>query len=161
MEKRLAVQNVLVTWVKIHRVQLHLMQNKISKLRYLLYHTNMVSKVITILYLLFLPPANVVCEGYIFTGVCDSVKRGGAWLLRGGGRRAWLLPGGAYVVAWAGGGHAWFLPGGGHAWFFPGGGVRRIRRDTVNERAVRILLECILVDTRISELLQGARSACA
>ena len=28
---------------------------------------------------------------------------------------------------------------------FPGGGVRRIRRDTVNERAVRILLECILV----------------
>ena len=28
---------------------------------------------------------------------------------------------------------------------FPGGGMRRIRRDTVNERAVRILLECILV----------------
>ena len=26
-----------------------------------------------------------------------------------------------------------------------GGGVHRIRRDTVNERAVRILLECILV----------------
>ena len=25
------------------------------------------------------------------------------------------------------------------------GGVHRIRRDTVNERAVRILLECILV----------------
>ena len=24
-----------------------------------------------------LPPANVVCEGYIFTGVCDSVNRGG------------------------------------------------------------------------------------
>ena len=52
---------------------------------------------------------------------------------------------GACVVA---GGHAW-LPGG-HAWL-PGGmrgcrgGVRRIRRDTVNERAVRILLECILV----------------
>ena len=32
----------------------------------------------------------------------------------------------------------------GHAWLL-GGGVRRIRRDTVNERAVRILLECILV----------------
>ena len=32
----------------------------------------------------------------------------------------------------------------GHAWFFLGG-VRRLRRDTVNERAVRILLECILV----------------
>ena len=26
-----------------------------------------------------------------------------------------------------------------------GGGVRGIRQDTVNERAVRILLECILV----------------
>ena len=25
------------------------------------------------------------------------------------------------------------------------GGLRRIRQDTVNERAVRILLECILV----------------
>ena len=33
---------------------------------------------------------------------------------------------------------------GGHVWFFPGD-VHRIRRDTVNERAVRILLECILV----------------
>ena len=32
---------------------------------------------------------------------------------------------------------------GGHAWLR--GGVRRIRQDTVNERAVRILLECILV----------------
>ena len=30
-----------------------------------------------------------------------------------------------------------------HAWLW--GGVYRIRRDTVNERAVRILLECILV----------------
>ena len=38
-------------------------------------------------------------------------------------------------------------PGGGVGvrGFFRGGGVRRIRRDTVNERAVRILLECILV----------------
>ena len=32
---------------------------------------------------------------------------------------------------------------GGHAWLQ--GGMHRIRRDTVNERAVRILLECILV----------------
>ena len=80
--------------------------------------------------------------------------------------------GGGCVVAWgacmvAPGGHAWFLVGGMHvffggacmvfsggcAWFFSGetcvvfsgGGMRRIRRDTVNERAVRILLECILV----------------
>ena len=81
---------------------------------------------------------------------------------RGG---VWLLPGGAFMVAprgtvcgCSGGGHAWFFPGGmrgfsqGHAWFFLGGmhgfcqgGVHRIRRDTVNEQAVRILLECILV----------------
>ena len=28
----------------------------------------------------FLPPANVVCEGYVFTHVCHSVHRGGhAW----------------------------------------------------------------------------------
>ena len=32
---------------------------------------------------------------------------------------------------------------GGHAWLQ--GGVHRIRPDTVNERAVHILLECILV----------------
>ena len=36
-------------------------------------------------------------------------------------------------------------PGGWGACMVAGGGVRRIRRDTVNERAVRILLECILV----------------
>ena len=63
-----------------------------------------------------------------------------------------LLTGGAYVVTPGGWGqhawllwgvHAWFFPGG-PAWFFLGGGVRRIRRDTVNERAVRILLQCIL-----------------
>ena len=42
---------------------------------------------------------------------------------------------------------------GGHAWFFPGG-MRRIRRDTVNEREIRILLECILVKN-ISKLIFG------
>ena len=48
-------------------------------------------------------------------------------------------------------GHVWFFSAGGCAWFFSGGGmcglgggVHRIR-DTVNERAVRFLLECILV----------------
>ena len=91
-----------------------------------------------------------------------------AWLLPGGGMCgcsggafrgclgvcmvAWgacmVAPGGACMVA--PGGYAWLLPGsvaapggacvvalGGRAWFF--------RWDTVNERAVRILLECILV----------------
>ena len=55
--------------------------------------------------------------------------RGHAWLPGG---HAWLV-GGSVVAGW---GHAW-LPG----------GVHRIPRDTVNERAVRILLECILVQT--------------
>ena len=50
----------------------------------------------------FLPPANVVCEGYVFTPVCDSVNRGGM-------RGCSLL-----------GGHAWFYLGG-HAWFYSGG----------------------------------------
>ena len=58
-----------------------------------------------------------------------------------------VAPGGACVLA-LGGGHAWLLWGG-HAWLLPGvyGGVcmRGTRQDTVNEQAVRILLECILV----------------
>ena len=71
------------------------------------------------------------------------------WLLLGG--HVWLL-GGACVVAPGGGGHAWFLPGGMRG-FCRGGGVHRIRRDTVNERAVRILLECILIIIVASVLL--------
>ena len=54
----------------------------------------------------------------------------GACMVAGG--CVWLW--GACVVV---GGHAW-LPG----------GLRRIRRDTINERAVRILLECILVSCK-------------
>ena len=120
-----------------------------------------------------LPPANVVCEGYVFTPVCDSVNRGRAWLLGGciiaprGGMHG--CSGGAYMVA--PGGHVWLLPGGpawllpgGHAWLLLGGHVWLLLGgmhgssgvgghvwdmtrygDTVNERAVRILLECILV----------------
>ena len=55
-----------------------------------------------------LPPTNVVCEGYIFTGVCDSVNRGGV--------RGFIR--GACMVLF--GGHAWFYSGG-HAWFYSGG----------------------------------------
>ena len=80
-------------------------------------------------------------------GACMVFARGCAWFLLGG--HAWFFPGG----------HAWFFPGGmhgfsgGHAWFFlGGGGVHRIWRDTVNERAVRILLECILVLSWVSTL---------
>ena len=155
---------------------------------------------------ILLPPANEVCEGYVFTGVCLStgeaciagwhVWQGG---VHGGGHaglrgHAWLQ--GACVVvgghAWlwgpcmvAGGvhscrGHAWLWGGmhggggacvvvgdmrgcrgvhgcegacvvaGGHAWWRGSmcggrGDVHGIQRDTVNERAVHILLECILV----------------
>ena len=106
----------------------------------------------------FLPPANEVCEGYVFTGVCLSTGGMRAWLLTGG---AWLLRVGACVVAPGGacvvapGGCAWLLPGGGmrgcsggHAWLLPGVCAWDMTRygDTVNERAVCILLECILVN---------------
>ena len=59
---------------------------------------------------------------------------------------AWFYSGGLCVVLF--GGRAWFYSGacvvlfGGRAWFFQ---FFRIQSDTVNERAVRILLECILV----------------
>ena len=92
-----------------------------------------------------LPPANVVCEGYVFTHVCHSVHRGGGvrgclggvWLLRGG--VCVVAPWGACVVAqgrgwgvcgcsWgvvcmvAPGEHAWLLQGG-HVWLLQGGGM--------------------------------------
>ena len=92
----------------------------------------------------FYRPLTKLREGYVFTGVCDSV---------GGGMHAWLLGGGACVVAggvcmvalggFAAGGraclvatggmhgcsgrHVWLLQGGmcgyygGHAWLLQGG----------------------------------------
>ena len=60
------------------------------------------------------------------------------------------------------GGHAWFysaggmcgfIQQGGRAWFFS---VFRIQWDTVNERAVRILLECILVLRAINFIAKKA-----
>ena len=78
--------------------------------------------------LTFLPPADEVCEGFVFTGVCLSKEGGlhpagglhpGRSLYQGGG----LHPGG------------WADPSPPH----------RILRDTVSEQAVRILLECTLV----------------
>ena len=100
------------------------------------------------------------CSG----GACMVFAGGHAWFLPG--RHAWFLPGGMHGCSWggmhgfcrgacmvfAGGMHG--FSGGVHVFFlggcvvFPGGGLHRIRRDTVNERAVCILLECILVDTR-------------
>ena len=97
----------------------------------------------------YLPPANEVCEGYVFTGVCLSTLGGGhASFLFRGGMRHFIWGGGMHGFIQGGmhgfiqGGHVWFYLGGGRAWFFQ---FFRIQSDTVNERAVRILLECILV----------------
>ena len=61
------------------------------------------------------------------SGGCMVAHRGHVWLLQGG------------MHGCSGGGHAWLL--GGHVWDMTRYG------DTINERAVRILLECILVIT--------------
>ena len=71
----------------------------------------------------FLPPANEVCEGYVFTRVCHSVHRGGSASVHAG------IP-------------PWSRPN-------PPGAEpppeQCMLGDTANKRAVRILLECILV----------------
>ena len=74
-------------------------------------------------------------------GAC-VVAPGGACMVALGGMHS--CSGGACVVAL--GGHAWLLWGGMHG-CFQGGCAWDMTRygDTINERAVRILLECILV----------------
>ena len=71
------------------------------------------------------------------------VAPGGQGMCGCSGGHAWLLPGGAWMVAPRGvhgcSGGACLVAPGGHAW-----DTTRYR-DTINERAVRILLECILV----------------
>ena len=97
----------------------------------------------------FLPPANEVCEGYVFTRVCNSVHRGGgvrgcsgrgmhgcsggvcgcpgvACMVALGGMRG-CSRGAACMVA-LGGWHVWLFggvcivaPGGWHVWLLPGG----------------------------------------
>ena len=47
-----------------------------------------------------LPPANEVCEGYVFTGICMSTRWGRVW--RGGMHGGGLRGGGMH-----GRGHAW------------------------------------------------------
>ena len=67
--------------------------------------------------LIFLPPANEVCEGYVFTGVCLSTG-GRAWFYSGGGC-AWFYLGGG-VCGFIQGGHAWFYLGGVHGFIWGG-----------------------------------------
>ena len=94
-------------------------------------------------------------------GACVVLFGGHAWFYLGGvhgfirGVCVVLFGGVCMVLFW---GHVWFYLGG-CAWFYSGvGGMRSfirggawffqffwIQSDTVNERAVRILLECILV----------------
>ena len=103
-----------------------------------------------------LPSANEVCEGYVFTGVCLSTGGercmaegvcmvGCAWqgghVWQGGLWPGGLLQGGCVARGMHGRGRAWQGVGM-HGTHVPS---RQILRDTVNERAVRILLECILV----------------
>ena len=87
----------------------------------------------------FLPPATKLGQGNIFRSVCQEFcPQKGAYVAWG---HAWQ--GGC---AWQGGMHGRRVcVAGGCAW--QGGRAWQILRDTVNERAVRILLECILVIT--------------
>ena len=96
-------------------------------------------------YLIFTVRKRSLGQGNIFRGVCQEFysQGGRAWKGRAWKGCAWgdvcgggLHGRGACIVgACLAGGRAW--RGGGHAWQIP--------RDTVNERAVHILLECILV----------------
>ena len=63
---------------------------------------------------LYLPPANEVCEGYVFTGVCLSTLGGRAWFYSGGVRGfIW----GACVVLFRGGMRG-FIRGGMHGFIW-------------------------------------------
>ena len=69
------------------------------------------------MHIFLLPPANVVCEGYVFTPVCDSVNTGGrAWLVLGG-----IVRGCSGGMCGCSGGHVWFFLGGMHG--FSRGGM--------------------------------------
>ena len=61
-----------------------------------------------------LPPATKLGQGFVFTGVCDSVNRGACMVAR----RACMVAGGHAWFFLRRGMHGFFL--GGHAWFFWG-----------------------------------------
>ena len=80
-----------------------------------------------------LPPANEIYEGYVFTPVCQSFCSQGGLHLGVCASMGRSKSGGLYPVLVCGGGQVGRLP------------PNRILWDTVNERAVHILLERILV----------------
>ena len=95
--------------------------------------------------MLFLPPATKLGQGNIFKSMCQEFcPQDGACMAGGvhGRGHAWqgaCMAGGVCVAGGVHGrGHVWQ---GGHSCSPP---HHQILRDTVNERAVRILLECIL-----------------
>ena len=99
---------------------------------------------------------NEVRQGYIFTGVCDSVHRGGSGP---GGVSPNFLGGGLQFFLGGGqwspnlGGWSPIFRGVSKIFFFPtisSGMHQPPPPETVNARAVRILLECILVYLKIS-----------
>ena len=81
---------------------------------------------------------------WFYLGACMVLFGGHAWFYLGG--HAWFYWGACVVFR---GGMRGFSQGG-HAWFFQ---FFQIQWDTVNERAVRILLECILVDIASRKLM--------
>ena len=78
-----------------------------------------------------------VCMVLFGEGMCGFISGGCAWFYLGG--HAWFNSGEVCVVLFRGGVRGFFS-------FF------RIQWDTVNERAVRILLECILVFEEVYDL---------
>ena len=96
--------------------------------------------------IVFYRPRSEASEGYVFTGVCHSVTK------RGGGRCSDLVRGGKVdVLTWSstpplGPGHLPPPLGPGHLPPPPGPGhLPPPPPETTRRRAVRILLECILV----------------
>ena len=86
------------------------------------------------------------CAWFFWAGMRGFFRGGHVWFFLGvhgfSGRACMVFSRGVCVV-FSGGVCVVFSWGDG--WFFLGGGMHRIRRDTVNEQAVCILLECILV----------------
>ena len=110
-------------------------------------------------------------QGNIFTPVCHSIHRGGVHGCSGeGGMRGFIRVGGVCGFIWGGmRGFIWgmacmVLFGGDMHGFIRGGmygfSVFRIQWDTVNEWAVRILLECILVSNNSALLGPTVQANC-
>ena len=104
----------------------------------------------------FLPPATKLREGNVFTSMCQEFCPRGGGGMHGreacmvgscmAGRHAWW--GACIVGGMHGRGHVWRqdMHGGGCVWYAcPLPLPLPTIRDTVNERVVRILLECIPV----------------